>query len=126
MKRIKMLIASLVVLVGGMGAVALPTLSYAATPTNAVCQTLGAGSDCKESKNSVSINKVISAVVTTLSIVIGILAVIMIMVGGFRYVTSGGDSSKITSAKNTIVYAIVGLVIAIMAQAIVKFVLDKL
>jgi hypothetical protein len=59
------------------------------------------------------------------SILIGVVAVIMIMVGGFKYITSGGDSSSISSAKSTILYAIIGLVVAALSQAIVFFVLKK-
>jgi hypothetical protein len=50
----------------------------------------------------------------------------MIMVGGFKYVTSGGDGSKVSSAKSTIIYAIVGLVIVALSQGIVKLVLNKI
>ncbi len=49
----------------------------------------------------------------------------MIVYGGFRYVTSGGDSSKVGDAKKTILYALIGLVIVALAQVIVKFVLSK-
>lgn len=56
----------------------------------------------------------------------GVISVIMVIIGGFRYVVSGGDSSGISGAKNTIMYALVGLVVAIFAQAIVTFVLSKL
>ena len=55
--------------------------------------------------------------------VVGALSVIMIVVGGFRYAVSGGDQSSITAAKNTILYAIVGLVVALSAYAIVNFIL---
>ena len=51
------------------------------------------------------------------------IAVIKIVIGGIRYATSGGDSTQIQAAKNTILYAVVGLVVAIMAFAIVNFVL---
>ena len=51
-----------------------------------------------------------------------IIAVIMIIVGGIKYATSAGDSNKVTSAKNTIIYAVLGLVIAIFAWAIVNWV----
>lgn len=57
--------------------------------------------------------------------VIGAISVIMIIVGGFRYVLSGGDSSNITAAKNTILYAIVGIIVAILAYAAVHFVIDS-
>ena len=65
-------------------------------------------------------------VINLLIFVIGIIAVIMIVVGGLRYVLSGGDSAGINTAKNTILYAIVGLVVAILAYSIVNFVLTWL
>ena len=57
---------------------------------------------------------------------VGITAVIMIIIGGFKYVTSAGDSSNVKSAKDTILFAIVGIVVAVAAQSIVVFVLSKL
>jgi len=54
-----------------------------------------------------------------------VAAVIMIIVGGFRYITSGGDSTRVGGAKNTLIYAIVGLIIVALAQAIVHFVLNN-
>ena len=77
--------------------------------------------DCSES----SINNLVSQVINILSIVVGIVAVIMMIYGGFRYITSGGDSGNVSSAKNTILFAIVGLVVVALAQIIVKFVLNK-
>lgn len=56
---------------------------------------------------------------------IGIVAVIMLIYGGFLYATSAGDSNKVTNAKNTILYAIIGLVIAILAFAIVQFIVNS-
>ena len=49
----------------------------------------------------------------------------MIMVGGLKYMTSQGDSANVASAKNTILYAVIGLVVVALAQVIVKFVLDR-
>ncbi len=71
------------------------------------------------------IQSIVTTVVNIFSIVVGIIAVIMIIFGGFKYITSGGDSGNITSAKNTIIYAIIGLVIVALAQFIVQFVLDR-
>lgn len=71
------------------------------------------------------IQSIVTLIVNLFSIVVGIVAVIMIVVGGFKYITSGGDSGNITSAKNTIVYAVIGLVIVALAQFLVKFVLNK-
>ncbi len=57
---------------------------------------------------------------------VGAISVIMLIWGGLRYITSGGDSKKITDAKNTILYAIIGLIIAILAFAIINFVLNTI
>ncbi len=57
--------------------------------------------------------------------IIGAIAVIMLIIGGIRYTVSGGDSSAVTSAKNTILYAIVGIVVAILAYAVVNWVIGS-
>ncbi|MBL8160169.1 hypothetical protein JNJ66_06990 [Candidatus Saccharibacteria bacterium] len=67
-----------------------------------------------------------SNVLKAITFLIGAAAVIMLLYGGFRYVASGGDQSAITAAKNTIFYAIVGIIVAIMAAGIVTFVVDAL
>ncbi len=72
-----------------------------------------------------SMNEMISQIVNIISVIVAVVAVIMIIFGGFKYITSGGDSNNITSAKNTILYAIIGLIIVALAQFIVKFVLGK-
>lgn len=72
------------------------------------------------------INDIIHTIVNLLSAVVGIVAVIMIIVGGFRYITSGGNDTSVTGAKNTILYAIIGLVVVALAQLIVRFTLSKL
>ena len=58
--------------------------------------------------------------------IIGILSVIMLIYGGIRYVLSSGDAGAVQNAKNTIMYAIIGLVIAILAYAIVNFVIHSI
>lgn len=65
----------------------------------------------------------IARIINIISVVVGVIAVLMLIFGGFRYVASGGNDSSVAAAKNTIVYAIIGLVIVAMAQVIVKFVL---
>lgn len=72
------------------------------------------------------VNEAIEAAINILSVVVGVIAVIMVIIGGLKYVTSNGDSSSISSAKNTIIYALIGIVIVAIAQAIVRFVLNKL
>ena len=63
-------------------------------------------------------------VVNIMFFIIGVMAVIMIIWGGIRYVLSAGNSAALTSAKNTIIYSIIGLIIAILAYAIVNFVIN--
>lgn len=72
------------------------------------------------------INRIVKSIINLLSVIVGIVAVIMIIVGGFRYITSGGNDTSVTSAKNTILYAIIGLVVVALAQVIVRFTLSKL
>lgn len=71
------------------------------------------------------VQNTIKDVINILSLVGGALAVIMIIVGGLRYVTSAGNQESTKAAKNTIIYAVVGLVIIAVAQIIVQFVLNK-
>lgn len=56
----------------------------------------------------------------------GAISALMVVIGGFKYVVSAGDSNGVQSAKNTILYALIGLVVAIFAQVIVSFVLSRL
>jgi hypothetical protein len=71
------------------------------------------------------IGKLAKNIVNVFSFIVGAVAVIMIIYGGFRYITSGGDSNSVGSAKNTLIYAIIGLVIVALAQLIVQFVLTQ-
>jgi len=71
------------------------------------------------------LNNLVHTIINILSAVVGIVAVIMIIVGGFRYITSGGSDTGVTGAKNTILYAIIGLIIVALAQILVRFVLSK-
>jgi hypothetical protein len=72
---------------------------------------------------SSEINSIIALVVNILTIIVGVVAVIMIVIAGFRFVVSGGESSAVASAKNSIIYVVVGVVIVSIAQIIVHFVL---
>lgn len=76
-------------------------------------------------QQTTSVDDAVKAAIDILSVVVGVIAVIMIIIGGLKYVTSNGDSNQISSAKNTIIYALIGLVVVAIAQAIVRFVLNK-
>lgn len=85
----------------------------------------GSAAQCDTDGSEEGLNKLIAQIINIFSIIVGVVAVIMIIYGGFRYITSGGDSSKVGDAKNTILYAIIGLILVALAQFIVKFVLEK-
>lgn len=89
--------------------------------------TLGAGSgDCTSGDEAGSrVNNAVKLGLNLFSAIVGIIAVVMIIVGGVKYITSGGESGNITSAKNTIMYAVIGLVVVALAQIIVNFVLER-
>ena len=134
--KIKLLLAGVILAVGLALPVALPAVANAtATNTSELCSgangTIGDVTDSPDSNSScdasapATINHTISLALNIFSAVVGIIAVIMIIIGGIRYITSGGNSEKTTSAKDTILFAIVGLIVVALAQVIVKFVLNK-
>jgi hypothetical protein cdivTM_30108 len=84
------------------------------------------GADSTGQKDSRSAGDLAKDFVNIMLFAIGILAVIMIIWGGIRYVLSGGDSGAVSSAKKTILYAVVGLIVAILAYAIVNFVITTI
>ncbi len=113
---------------------AVPTVAFAATTDiqNNLCGSVDSlsvdstGTCASTTASGTStINSIITTVINLFSVIVGVIAVIMIIYAGLKYITSGGDSAKITSAKNTIVYAIIGLIVVALAQFIVKFVLNK-
>lgn len=102
------------------------------TITNSVCQgvnnaangTNGTGCGTAGQNGNTDLHKVANKIVSIFSIIVGIVSVIMIIYAGFRYITSGGDSGKVGNAKNSLIYAIIGLVIVALAQVIVHYVLN--
>lgn len=94
---------------------------------NAICEGVSAsgGSSGCSSSGGVSLSKIVKVVLNILSIVAAIIAVIMIVVSGLKFMTSGGNASDVASARNTLLYAIVGIIIVVFAQIIVRFVLKQ-
>jgi hypothetical protein len=95
-------------------------LDYSAINNSGAC---GSG---QIEASTLQLNNFVTSIISLLSWAIGVVAVFMIIVGGFKYITSGGDSAGVTAAKNTILYAIIGLVIVALSQLIVKFILGRL
>lgn len=71
------------------------------------------------------INTTVNKVIDLLSVIVGIVAAIMIIWGGFKYITSAGNQENIKAAKNILLYAVIGLVVVALAQIIVTFVLKQ-
>ena len=73
-----------------------------------------------------SVSSFIQSIINILLFIAGVIAVVMVVIGGLRFVLSNGDSGATSKARNTIIYALVGLVITIMSYAIVNFVLGNI
>lgn len=123
-----------------MGLLLVPALTLGlsfATPavvSAADCDTsqlnASSGANCAQGNNTPSSlfedGGVFKNIVNIMLFVIGAVAVIMLIFGGIKYVTSGGAQDAVTSAKNTIMYAIIGIVVALLAFAVVNFVVGGL
>lgn len=109
-----------------------PVTVHAADLTNSLCNGIelngsssGTGTCSNGANQDNSLNRIITLVINTFSVIVGFIAIVMMIYGGFKYITSGGDSGKVTSAKNTILYALIGIVIVALAQLLVRFVFAK-
>lgn len=100
--------------------------AFATSHTNAACEGVAiAGVNCTDPGAQNRVKKLVTTIIDILSIIVGAVSVIMIIIGGLRYVTSAGDSTGTTAARNTIIYALVGLAVVIFAQSIVAFVIGR-
>jgi hypothetical protein len=100
-----------------------------ATPASAIDVFEGCtgNSDAKvcNDQGSENASNLMRNIINTMIFLIGAIAVIMIIIGGFRYVVSNGEAGALTSAKNTILYSVIGLIVAILSYGVVEFVLDN-
>lgn len=108
---------------------ALPVLQPADANAQSFNQGIGDGAGSAKGKDQQTElfgeNGIFKTITNVLLFIIGAISVIMLIIGGIRYVVSGGDSGAVTSAKNTILYAVVGIVVAILAYALVNFVITS-
>ena len=115
------------------GLIGLTTFSastaMAIDPNKSLCEGSGgtwSGSSCSnDAAEGRTVEGTFETVVNILLLLVGAVSVIMIVVGGIKLVTSGGNQQSITSAKNTIMYAVVGIIVAFLAYAVIKFVLGS-
>ncbi len=120
-----------------MSVLAVAAMSFVLEPTAlaATCDTndlsISSGADCARGNQQPADlfggnNSIFGRVTNILLFLVGAISVIMLIIGGIRYVISGGDQAQVTAAKNTILYAIVGIVVAFLAYAAVNFVTQAL
>ena len=118
-------------LVLGLTAVSVPVYAQAAeTECDPSTLSIDGGADCArgtgQSESLFGDGGIFQKVTNILLFLVGAISVIMLIIGGIRYVISGGDQAQVTAAKNTILYAIVGIVVAFLAYAAVAFVTGSL
>lgn len=80
----------------------------------------------KASGNTTTSDSLVKLVMNTMFYIVGIVSIVMIIYGGMKYTTSSGDPKKVASAKATILYAVIGLIVALFAVAIVQFVSTRI
>ena len=101
---------------------ALP--AYAACTNDSQGQVLSGFSDCSNDGQK-DIGTLVGSIIGILSWIVGIAAVIVIILSALKYITSGGDSNKTGEAKKTLIYAIIGLLVAALAQFIIYFTVNS-
>lgn len=113
--------AAATIIAGRAMAATVDTINESANPAQAGAEAARANG---MPADLIGVNGVFTKITNTILYTVGIISVVMLIYGGLRYVISGGDSKKVTDAKNTIMYAIIGLIIAILSYAIVNFVIN--
>ncbi len=104
--------------------------ALATTSKETVCTSINGvtgapGGGCTSPVDSPTVFGLIAALINILSLAAGVVAIVMIILGAMKYMTSGGDGSAVASAKKTLIYAFVGLAIASLTQVLVHYVLNK-
>ena len=107
------------------------SMIYLNNPVNAIvlsdnCPTGGSSSVCASANPKDDLGAIIKQITNVMFFIIGAIAVVMIIYSGIRYTTSAGNPAGVTAAKNSLIYSIVGLVVAILAYAIVNFVVTRI
>lgn len=109
-------------------------ISFVSTPVfadNDICNISGVSDEVKAAAgcpghSTGTLDNSLTVILKNIILILGLVAVIFIVVGGINYMTSSGDATKTKKAKDTILYATIGLVICALAFAIVNFVIEKI
>jgi len=121
-----MKIMSLKLMIVGLFAIPMFAFSVGFTPPVAASELESGASSAHNKDTPTELKVIIKNITNTALFIIGAVSVLMLIYGGIRYTISGGDEKSITAAKNTIIYGVVGIVVAISAYAIVNFVITAL
>ena len=125
----KKVILTLILVLGTMGL--CPAMTVGALPGDPICKTLSEGSEqwevagCHNEEDDTVFDRIPGAVMAVFSVV-GIVVVGVIIFGGVRYSISQGDPGKVKKAKDTIMYAVIGLMVTLTAFAIVTFIVGDM
>ncbi len=122
MKKIKLILAGLLIV----PTLAVATVGAGDVYAQSITDAVGPGGQAQgegQPEGATLSGETVTRVINIMLYAVGIISVVMLIWGGIRYATSAGDSAKVTAAKNTVMYAVIGLVVAIFAFAIVNFVL---
>lgn len=122
MKRIKQMLVALGI-VTGIGMIAMPQVS--AVDVFPGCEGTSDSAVCG-AKDKDNVNSLIKTIVDVLLFILGAISVLVIIGAGIMYATSAGDAARVKKAKDTLMYAVIGLVVALLAYGIVSFVLTQI
>lgn len=128
MKKIKVIVISIVALFAFTAPlyVTAPTLALFNGAKDVACSGANLNdAGCSDNQGEEAVNSTIATIINLLSFLVGVISVVMIIIGGIRFATSSGNAQSTSAARNTVIFAVVGLVLAVFAQLIVKFVLGK-
>lgn len=107
----------------------IPTFMSAnvSAQANLACDglSISSGGDCEPKESEPTFQNVIKSALNILSFVAGAIAVIMVIIAGTRFMTSQGDPGKVAGARSAVIYAVIGILIVVLAQSIVFFVLRQ-
>ena len=106
-----------VITAGGLATIGTPVYADASDEVQA-------GFEAAGGTGSESLTSIVGTVINTMLFIVGILSVIMIIYAGIRFITANGNAQQVSTAKNILIYSIVGLVISIIAYAVVNWVIS--
>ncbi len=122
MKRLRILLTTITMLAIGVGIGAFVAQPAMAAPCTSGIKCVKQGADQADTGGTGTLQSNVSRITNGLMFIVGVIAMITIVVAGIMYATAGGDSNRVTAAKNTLTYAIVGVVVALLGYAIVQWV----